>query len=65
MTYKAFLDNLDKQLEKYFKLHKEHINCCLGCSSCCENGDRKPVDAVIGFGECGGKAVFNPKLLKI
>ena len=33
--------------------------------SCCENGDRKPVDAVIGFGECGGKAVFNPKLLKI
>jgi len=25
----------------------------------------KTVDAVIGFGECGGKAVFNPKLLKI
>jgi stage II sporulation protein GA (sporulation sigma-E factor processing peptidase) len=31
----------------------------------CTNGSRKPVDAVIGFGECGGKAVFNPKLLKI
>lgn len=33
--------------------------------SSCTNGGRKPVDAVIGFGECGGKAVFNPKLLKI
>lgn len=31
----------------------------------CTSGERKPVDAVIGFGECGGKAVFNPKLLKI
>ncbi|MCR4796146.1 MAG: sigma-E processing peptidase SpoIIGA [Ruminococcus sp.] len=31
----------------------------------CTDGERKPVDAVIGFGECGGKAVFNPKLLKI
>lgn len=31
----------------------------------CMSGERKPVDAVIGFGECGGKAVFNPKLLKI
>ncbi|WP_028517423.1 sigma-E processing peptidase SpoIIGA [Ruminococcus flavefaciens] len=31
----------------------------------CTSGDRKPVDAVIGFGECGGKAVFNPKLLKM
>lgn len=30
-----------------------------------ENGERKAVDAMIGFGECGGKAVFNPKLLKI
>lgn len=29
------------------------------------SGERKPVEAVIGFGECGGKAVFNPKLLKI
>ncbi len=33
--------------------------------TCCENGERKQVDAVIGFGECGGKAIFNPKLLKI
>ncbi|MBR5683375.1 MAG: sigma-E processing peptidase SpoIIGA [Ruminococcus sp.] len=32
--------------------------------SSCTSG-RKPVDAVIGFGRCGGKAVFNPKLLKI
>ena len=39
MTYKAFLDNLDKRLEKYSELHKEHIKCCLGCSSCCEKGD--------------------------
>lgn len=29
-----------------------------------EYGERKAVDALIGFGECGGKAVFNPKLLK-
>ena len=33
--------------------------------SCLTSGERKPVDAVIGFGECGGKAVFNPKLLKL
>ena len=31
----------------------------------CTNGGRKPVDAVIGFGQCEGKAIFNPKLLKI
>jgi len=30
-----------------------------------DSGERKAVDALIGFGECGGKAVFNPKLLKI
>lgn len=30
-----------------------------------DSGERKAVDAMIGFGECGGKAVFNPKLLKI
>ena len=39
MAYKEFLDSLDKRLEKYFELHKEHINCCLGCSSCCETVD--------------------------
>ena len=39
MDYKNFLDILDKRLHEYFELHKEHINCCLGCSSCCENGD--------------------------
>ena len=39
MDYKAFLTNLDKRLEKYFELHKEHICCSLGCSSCCETGD--------------------------
>ena len=39
MTYKDFLDDLDKRLENYFKLHKEHIKCCAGCSSCCETGD--------------------------
>lgn len=39
MDYSAFLVDLDKRLEKYFKLHKEHINCCVGCSSCCEKGD--------------------------
>ena len=33
--------------------------------SSCTKGGSKPVDAVIGFGECSGKAVFNPKLLKI
>lgn len=31
----------------------------------CISGERKPVDAIIGFGQCGGKAVFNPRLLKI
>lgn len=31
----------------------------------CQSGERKPVDAIIGFGQCGGKAVFNPRLLKI
>ena len=39
MDYKEFLDNLDKRLKKYFELHKEHVKCCMGCSSCCENGD--------------------------
>lgn len=31
----------------------------------CQSGERKPVDAIVGFGQCGGKAVFNPRLLKI
>ena len=39
MDYKDFLVDLDKRLGQYFELHKEHINCCLGCSSCCETGD--------------------------
>lgn len=39
MNYEYFLDILDKRLQEYFELHKEHINCRLGCSSCCENGD--------------------------
>ena len=30
---------MDKRLANYFELHKEHINCSLGCSSCCEIGD--------------------------
>ena len=38
-SYKDFLVDLDKRLEQYFGLHKEHINCCPGCSSCCETGD--------------------------
>ena len=33
------MENLDKKLKCYFELHKEHINCHIGCSSCCENGD--------------------------
>ncbi len=39
MDYKDFLVDLDKRLNEYFKLHKEHINCCMGCSFCCEAGD--------------------------
>lgn len=39
MDYKDFLVDLDKRLGQYFENHKEHINCCLGCSSCCEAGD--------------------------
>ena len=45
MNYKDFLDELDKRLQEYFKLHKEHINCTVGCSSCCENGDY-PLSAI-------------------
>ena len=29
------------------------------------NGDKKPVEAMIGLGNSGDKAIFNPKLLKI
>ena len=39
MDYADFLDDLDKKLNVYFELHKEHIKCHIGCSSCCENGD--------------------------
>ena len=39
MNYEDFLVDLDKRLHQYFEYHKEHINCCLGCSSCCETGD--------------------------
>ena len=45
MDYKDFLDILDKKLQEYFELHKEYINCCLGCSSCCETGDY-PLSAI-------------------
>ena len=39
MDYKSFLNDLDKRLKEYYELYGEHINCCLGCSSCCEEGD--------------------------
>ena len=39
MNYEDFLVDIDKRLNEYYELHKEHINCCLGCSSCCETGD--------------------------
>ena len=39
MNYSAFLQDLDKRLLQYFELHKDHINCHIGCSSCCEKGD--------------------------
>ena len=39
MDYPQFIFDLDKRLEEYFKLHQEHINCRIGCSYCCENGD--------------------------
>ena len=39
MNYEVFLVDLDKRLHQYFEYHKEHINCCVGCSSCCETGD--------------------------
>ena len=39
MNYEEFLVVLDKKLHQYFELHKEHIVCALGCSSCCESGD--------------------------
>lgn len=39
MNYPQFIADLDIRLKKYFELHKEHINCHIGCSSCCEAGD--------------------------
>jgi Fe-S-cluster containining protein len=39
MNYIDFLNNLDNRLKQYFELHKKHICCSIGCSSCCENGD--------------------------
>ncbi len=39
MNYIDFLNDLDIRLHQYFELHKEYINCCLGCSLCCETGD--------------------------
>lgn len=39
MNYEEFLVDFDKKLRQYFELHKEHINCTCGCSSCCEKGD--------------------------
>jgi len=45
MNYKDFLNELDKKLQEYFEFHKEHINCTIGCSSCCENGDY-PLSAI-------------------
>ncbi len=45
MNYTDFLSDLDERLKKYFTLHKEFINCKLGCSFCCESGDY-PLSAV-------------------
>lgn len=45
MNYKDFLEELDKRLQEYFEFHKEHINCAIGCSFCCENGDY-PLSAI-------------------
>ena len=39
MDYSVFLSDLDKKLSKYFDMHKKHICCLVGCSSCCEKGD--------------------------
>lgn len=39
MSYQDFIDKLDKRLNEYFELHKEHISCSIGCSFCCEAGD--------------------------
>ena len=39
MNYQNFLKDLDEKLSKYFELHKKHICCTTGCSSCCEKGD--------------------------
>lgn len=39
MKYSEFLQNLDNRLQNYFDLHKEYINCHVGCSYCCEKGD--------------------------
>lgn len=39
IDYAAFLKELDKKLEGYFKFFGENICCKCGCSDCCEKGD--------------------------
>lgn len=39
IDYKAFLDDLDLRLEKYFQFHSVYVCCKKGCSACCEKGD--------------------------
>ena len=39
MEYEKYLEKLDKKLEEFFEMHKEHIFCKKGCSDCCEKGD--------------------------
>lgn len=37
--YEKFLEIFDKELETYFKSHKEYIFCQKNCSACCEIGE--------------------------
>ena len=38
-TYSIFLQELDKELNKFFKNQKKNIKCKKNCSYCCEKGN--------------------------
>ena len=65
MNYTDFLVDLDKRLKGYFELHKEHICCSLGCSSCCENGDYPMSAAELEFLMHGFSTLSDEEKIKV
>jgi len=37
--YKRFLEEFDRRLNSYFEVHRDFIQCKIGCSACCKKGD--------------------------